>query len=236
VKTFAGLPLNVKINKRAKRILVKLIPGKGLEVVVPDKFHCKMVPEVLAEKRAWIERTRDRLLAEGRDLSGELPRLPNTLDYKAMDRIVQVDYIDRPAPVKIVENAGRIQVSGPVDDRALIFEALSKYTAKKAREHLLPVLAEISRRTGLKYEAMRVRRQKTRWGSCAARGTISVNAKLLFLPPELVDQLLIHELCHTKHMNHSPQYWACVASYQPDFQRLEEELKNGGKYVPGWCK
>lgn len=236
MKHFAGLPLTVKVNRRAKRLLVKIIPGQGLEVVVPDTFHKKMVPEVLAAKRAWIERTRDRLIEEGANLSGEPPRLPNTMKFRLLDRIVQVDYLDRKSPVKITENGPRIQVVGPVDDTPLIIEALQKYVAKKAREVLLPMLHAMSRKTGLTYSALRVRRQKTRWGSCSARGTISLNAKLLFLPPRLVEQLLIHELCHTRHLNHSPAYWACVAEFQPEYQQLEREIHRAMKYVPDWMR
>lgn len=234
--TYAGLPLTIKEHPRAKRVLVKLVPNKGLEVVTPRGFKPRLVPGILDEKRQWIERTRDRLLADGRDLSGELPPLPEVMDYKAAERIVQLVYVDRSARAKIMENATRLHVSGPIEDRALIFEALQKYTAKKAREIMLPMIEAMSFRTGLKYSAMRVRCQKTRWGSCSARGTISLNAKLMFLPPELVEHLILHELCHTRHLNHSKTYWACVAGYQPDYRRLEDELKHAGKYVPNWFR
>ncbi|BCS89278.1 M48 family metallopeptidase [Pseudodesulfovibrio sediminis] len=234
MKTYAGLPLSIKTHPRAKRVLVKLIPGKGLEVVTPKGFGKHLVAGILDEKRPWIERTRDRLLADGMDLSGSIPDLPNILDFKAMDRIYQVDYLDRPVKVSVMENVARLQVKGPVEDRPAIFEALQRYTVKKAREIVLPMLIAMSRRTGLEYTALRVRRQKTRWGSCSARGTISVNAKLLFLPPELVNHLLLHELCHTRHLNHSQAYWDCVACYEPDYHRLEEELRCGGRFVPDW--
>nr|WP_321260480.1 SprT family zinc-dependent metalloprotease [uncultured Pseudodesulfovibrio sp.] len=231
---FAGLPLTIKTNPRAKRVLVKLVPGVGLEVVVPRGFDHALVPDILFEKQRWIERTRDILLAEGRDLSGELPDLPNVIDFKAWDRVYQVDYLDRSGSVKVIENVSRLQVNGLVEDRRSIFEALQIFTAQKAREFLLPRLKLMCRHTGLTYSALRIRRQKTRWGSCSARGTISLNAKLLFLPIELVDHLLLHELCHTRQLNHSKRYWALVASYEPDYLRLEDEVKHGGKYVPRW--
>lgn len=231
---FAGLPLTIKTNPRAKRVLVKLVPGVGLEVVVPRGFDHALVPDILLEKQRWIERTRDILLAEGRDLSGELPDLPNVIEFKAWDRVYQVDYLERIGPIKVIENVARLQVNGSVEERRSIFEALQVFTAQKAREFLLPRLKLMCRRTGLTYSALRIRRQKTRWGSCSARGTISLNAKLLFLPLELVDHLLLHELCHTRQLNHSKRYWALVASYEPDYLRLEDEVKHGGKYVPRW--
>ncbi|EGB15765.1 protein of unknown function DUF45 [Pseudodesulfovibrio mercurii] len=231
---FAGLPLTVRANPRARRVLVKLVPGRGLEVVTPCRFDPALVPGILEEKRPWIERTRDRMLAAGTDLSGALPDLPETIEYRAFERTVRVDYLDRPGTVRLLENAARLQVAGPAADREAILDGLRRHTVKKAREVLLPWLDRASRATGLPYEALRVRRQRTRWGSCSSRGTISLNAKLLFLPAPLVDHLLLHELCHTRHMNHSPAYWACVAGFQPDYRRLEQEVTRGNRYVPAW--
>ncbi|WP_338669089.1 M48 family metallopeptidase [Pseudodesulfovibrio methanolicus] len=233
---FAGLPLAVKANPRAKRVLVKLVPGRGLEVVTPKRFDPSLVPGILEEKRAWIERTRDHMLAAGTDLSGTVPELPESIEYRAWERIVRVDYLDRPGPVRLLENASRWQVAGPLVDREPIIEKLRAQTVKKAREVLLPWLDRASRRTGMAYSALRVRRQKTRWGSCSSRGTISLNAKLLFLPPDLVDHLLLHELCHTRHLNHSKAYWACVAGYEPDYRRLEDEVSRGNRFVPVWFR
>lgn len=231
---FCGLPLTIRKNPRARRVLVKLIPGRGLEVVVPRRFDTDLVPEILNEKRAWIKRTRIRMEESGVDLSGRLPDLPEIISFRAAGREYQVDYLDRPGRVKLTENASRLMVCGPMDEPVFILEVLRKFTASKAREALLPLLDAMSRRLGMDYTAMRVRRQKTRWGSCSARGTISLNAKLLFLPVELVNQLLLHELCHTRQLNHSAKYWALVARHEPDFARLEDGLKHGGRFVPPW--
>lgn len=231
---FADLPLTITENPRARRVLVKLVPARGLEVVIPKGFGKANVPAILAEKRAWIERTRDRMQASGVDLSGRMPAPPERIDFRACGRAYRVGYVDRPGRIAVTENASRLLVRGPMDDPGAILEALQKFTVKKAREFVLPQLEAMSRNLNLSYSALRVRRQKTRWGSCSARGTISLNAKLLFLPPELVDHLLLHELCHTAVLNHSKKYWALVARHQPDFTRFESELTRGGKYVPAW--
>ncbi|WP_247648477.1 SprT family zinc-dependent metalloprotease [Pseudodesulfovibrio sp. zrk46] len=201
---------------------------------MPKRFDARLVPGILDDKRRWIERTRDRMLAEGRDLSGLPPELPDTIDFLAMGRSYAVSYLDRPGRVSITENGPRLMVGGPREDEAVLLDALRRFTARKAREFLLPRLDRISKGLNLPYEALRVRRQKTRWGSCSGKGTISVNAKLLFLPIELADHLLLHELCHTRHLNHSPRYWALVARHEPEYERLERELSRGGKYVPAW--
>ncbi|CCH49770.1 M48 family metallopeptidase [Pseudodesulfovibrio piezophilus] len=231
---YCGIPLRLKKNSRAKRVLIKLVPGKGLEVVIPKRFDPSLVPGILDEKKRWIERTKATMEARGTDLSGRVPELPSQVDFQASQRSYEIGYVDRPGRLSIVENGSRLMVSGPGNDPQALLEALRLLTANKAREFILPRLDAMSRRLGLPYEALRVRRQKTRWGSCSARGTISVNAKLLFLPLELLDHLLLHELCHTVHLNHSKKYWSLVAHYAPEYLQLEDELKNGGIHVPNW--
>lgn len=231
---YCGLPLTVKPNARAKRVLVKLVPGQGLEVVVPKRFDTGQVPDILRSKRAWIERTRDRMAADGTDLTGRETQLPDTIEFPASGRRYAINYLDRPGRVSVTENGPRLMVRAPLREKEAILDALRRFTVRKAREFILPRLDDLSRRLGFSYAALRVRRQKTRWGSCSGRGTISVNAKLLFLPAELVDHLLLHELCHTRHMNHSERFWALVEKHQPDYQRLEKQLSRSGGRVPHW--
>jgi len=234
VNEYCGLPLIIKRNVRAKRVLVKLVPGRGLEVVVPKCFDANRVPEILNEKRAWIDKTRAALESSGADLSGRIPDLPEIVSFCAIDRVYKVDYLDRPGKNHVTENVTRIVFKGPMDDQESVLEGLRKFTTRKAREALLPLLENMSRRLGMPYAAMRVRRQRTRWGSCSAKGSISLNAKLLFLPVELVNHLLLHELCHTRQLNHSSSYWALVARHEPDYLHLEKSLANANHHVPGW--
>ncbi|MBT8437090.1 MAG: M48 family metallopeptidase, partial [Gammaproteobacteria bacterium] len=104
----------------------------------------------------------------------------------------------------------------------------------RARESLPKLLAQISSRTGLGFSKMSVRSQKTRWGSCSRRGNISLNDQLLFLPAKTVEYLMIHELCHTRHLNHSKAFWTLVESHCPDFRAHEKLLNDSRNLVPDW--
>ena len=99
---------------------------------------------------------------------------------------------------------------------------------------LAPLLAQIARELNFSYEKLTIRRQRTRWGSCSARGTISLNCCLLFQRPEVVRYLMIHELAHTRHMNHSKRFWQCVARHCPEYKSLDRQLREGWKHVPAW--
>jgi predicted metal-dependent hydrolase len=79
---------------------------------------------------------------------------------------------------------------------------------------------------GVVVNRVTVRAQKTRWGSCSAKGTISLNWRLIQTPPDVVDYLIIHELMHRRQMNHSARYWKLVAAACPDYRRAEKWLKS----------
>ena len=79
-----------------------------------------------------------------------------------------------------------------------------------------------------------MRIQRTRWGSCSSRGTISLNAKLLFLPEELVDYLIVHELCHTHDPDHSQRFWGLLQRHRPFARELDHRLSGVAGMVPAW--
>lgn len=76
------------------------------------------------------------------------------------------------------------------------------------------------------YHQVAVKRLKARWGSCSGNGNLSFNYKILFLPPDLQDYLIVHELCHLKEMNHSPKFWKWVASAMPHYADLKKMIRN----------
>jgi len=82
--------------------------------------------------------------------------------------------------------------------------------------------------TGGYYSSITVRDQKTRWGSCSSRGTLSFNYRLIFAPPEVLDYVVVHELCHLTHMNHSKDFWNMVARIMPDYKAHKQWLRDHG--------
>jgi predicted metal-dependent hydrolase len=70
-----------------------------------------------------------------------------------------------------------------------------------------------------------IKNSRSRWGSCSSRGNLNFNYKILFLRPELQDYLIVHELCHLKHFNHAPDFWALVAEQVPEYKNLRREIR-----------
>ncbi len=109
---------------------------------------------------------------------------------------------------------------------------IKKGTKKDFDEHKQKALAFAKERVAyfnrlyqFRFSAIRVRNQRTRWGSCSRTGNLNFNYRILLLAPELADYIVVHELCHLREMNHSPRFWALVSRVFPDYRRLRNDLK-----------
>ena len=103
--------------------------------------------------------------------------------------------------------------------RALAQQALEVIPGRVA--HFAPLV-------GVTYGRITVRNQRARWGSCSSKGNLNFNCLLILAPPEVLDYVVVHELCHRKEMNHSPRFWTEVARVLPDYQVQKKWLKDHG--------
>jgi predicted metal-dependent hydrolase len=182
--------------------------------------------------RAWIDRKRAEARARA---APPQPFPPSHIELAACSERLRVHLsggAGRPRPRVVAP--GVLRLSGKTGDVRTARAALRRWLTARAADFLAPLLESTARETGLSYSRMAVRRQRSRWGSCSTRGTISLNCCLLFQRPQVVRYLLIHELAHTLHMNHSRRFWQCVAQHCPEFESLDRELTEGWKRVPAW--
>lgn len=107
-------------------------------------------------------------------------------------------------------------------------DALEKRYKDAARSYIPKRVAYYHAMTGGTYERISIRDQKTRWGSCSSKGTLSFNWRLMLAPPAVLDYVVVHELCHLTHMDHSPAFWQAVESVCPDYRDLRRWLKEHG--------
>lgn len=206
------------------RIAIK--PFVGLEVVIPKRFPKYRIPHILQQNEAWIVRQ----LAKHAD-SFIPPSLPDSVHIQLSDETFFIAY-KKGVKASHQQHGNKLLILHTTEEQAI--QVLRRWFRQKARTMLEPILQQSAQETGLKYHRISVRSQKSRWGSCSARGTISLNDQLLFMPAATVRYLMIHELCHTKHMNHSKRYWQLVESHCTDFRLHENTLNKGRECIPAW--
>lgn len=229
----------VRESSKAKHVSLKMSIKGDLEVIVPKGFDQKRIPEILQSKQRWIERVVRRMATQqalaGTDIVAERPQ---RIALQAIAEDWQVKYQPgKPSIVQIREQAQhKLLLQGNIDDIELCKAALQRWVIHKAEKHLSPWLQTVSQEINLPFKGVSVRQQKTIWGSCSIRKTISLNCKLLFLPRALVRYVLVHELSHTIHLNHSRDFWNLVGQYEPDYQALDASLRDARYLVPWWME
>ncbi len=227
----SALRWELRIAPRARHARLRIRPYGGLEVVIPPRFPRAQIPALVERHAAWARRQ----LARQARLRDAI-RLPRRVDlafdasstpvvYAAEPLTWTGDLFAEPSSAPIVIEAA---------DRAARIRELRGWIRRRAQRLLPPKLEQLARRTGLDYARVSIRSQKTRWGSCSSRGHISLNDQLLFLPADTVEYLMIHELCHTRQLDHSPRFWRLVQSHCPDYRAHEALMSDSRERVPDW--
>lgn len=224
----------VRVSPRTRRLHLKVSPLGKVEVVAPRRVAAKDVHGFVERHGDWLRRTLNRLSAERARYHAEEQGLPTRIELRALDEMWTVRRIPSGTRVAVTGGADYVlRLSGDHDVRAM--HALRRWLQRHALATLAPRLREASLVTDLSYTALSVRAQRSRWGSCSSRGRISLNRNLLFLPPALAHYVMIHELCHTRHLNHGARYWHLVQRHAPDYRERERELRRGDRYIPAWA-
>jgi predicted metal-dependent hydrolase len=201
----------VRESQRARRLSLRVFQDGSVEVVKPARCSERALRQFVARHGDWIQRQQQRLKPfirqdEFPPAALELPALGERLAWAA--------------------RAGRT----PALSRRLAVRWLCEVAQLRLEAPLRALAAEM----GVEFERLQIRSQKSRWGSCSARGTISLNCALLFQPPAVVRYLMVHELAHRRHMNHSARFWALVEKHEPDWKALDRQLRHGWRAVPSW--
>lgn len=225
--------LAVRESGRARRLSIKVYPRGRVEVVVPKRTRAADVEAFVREHREWIDRTRQDFLEQH---TPEPFRLPERVELAGVSRSFDVRYRRKRGSdsVRYRQLGSTVVLTGDIDNETACVKALRRWLASVAKEEFAQRVLALSSLTGLPYSRIQVRAQKTCWGSHSSTGTISLNYCLMFLEPELVRYLLIHELCHARHMNHSRRFWRLVERFDPNCREHDKRLSTAWQQIPVW--
>ena len=222
----------VRESRRAKRLAVRIFHTGRVEVVVPRRTSARAIEAFIAGHREWIE---TKLAQRRRRAKAAEAFPPPILELSACAELWRVHLAGGRGALRARAIApGILSLAGDAGDIRALQRALRSWLTARARVVLVPALAECARDLGYAYRRVAIRRQRTRWGSCSARGTISLNSCLLFQTPDVLRYLFVHELVHTRHMNHSRAFWQQVLRHCPNYRRLDAQLLDGWLRVPSW--
>lgn len=235
--TGSTLEYDTRISARAKRMQLKVHPWGKVEVIVPRHVAMRHVAPFVRRHQSWLAHTLERI----RSLHAHQPALsaslPSKIHFASINEEWELSFAKgyRTRISAEHEEDGRRTLRIETVEAAAKHPPLHRWLQDHARRCLIPWLQTVSDEHRLPFAQATVRAQKTRWGSCTARGHISLNRHLLFLPPHLVRYVMLHELCHTIHLNHSRRYWSLVQLHEPDYATHEAELRQATSLVPLWA-
>ncbi len=221
-------------HRRARRVTLRVKPDASLVVTAPPRVPERVIRDFLAERAEWIDKARSRMQAVREERPEHLNAThPERIDLPAIDRTLSIRYGAGDRKGWRAQGSELIELTGaedPADARALLVDVL-KTTARGSLE---PRVREFAARHSLNPGRITWRNQKSRWGSCSSNGNLSLSVRLLLVDRPVADYVLLHELAHLEHPNHSKAFWAKVESMCPDYRKQERELKAASRAMPVW--
>jgi predicted metal-dependent hydrolase len=220
----------VRASNRARRLSLRMRERDSVEIVVPP-FLVGVNPErVLREMETWILRTIDRMQRQERSAPLQPVGEGTAITFMGNRLTVRVEETDRKRAAVHLRGE-ELTVLRPRGGTTDIPRILRLWCLAQAKTAIPRRVRELNGRWNLPCAGVTVRNQKTRWGSCSRRGTLSLNWRLVLLPSSVMDYLILHELAHLKEMNHSPRFWKVVASLCPGYREEERWLRKHGRSV-----
>lgn len=225
-------PHEITVNKRAKRITLRVSAKKGLQITIPRKADVALAFDFVTQKRAWIEKQFAMLQNQKED------SLPTEINLLALNQCWKVSYQTTATKNKIqfIVRNQELVLYGDINNHALCRAALREFIRIEAKKNLLPWLNQLSTACRLPFSSASIRAQQTRWGSCTRLQKISLNLKLLFLPAAWTEYVLIHELCHVRHLDHSERFWNLMQTFVPNYNLIRKQMKQAQQYIPSWLE
>jgi hypothetical protein len=210
------IPYRIRRSERARRVRVTVQADRGVEVVLPRRASERSAAAAVRELRPWIERRVQ-----------ELERAQSAVAARGD----WIPYLGRELEVCPQPGRQRVHRRGDVlltPTGSGRIPALERWYRRSAQAEITPRLDWACARAGTDYTRLTIRGQRTRWASCSQDGAMSFNWRLLLAPEPVLDYVVWHEVCHLEIMDHSPRFWALLASRCPDYRTHSRWLRRYG--------
>jgi len=216
------------IFRKRQTMAIKVEAPDKITVIVPIGTSKKVIIEKVQEKASWIYRKLDYykniqyLQAPREFVHGEL------FMYLGQDYILNIEINDCLPRARLELNKEKLFLRTPLFDKNLIEKVIKGWYRQKAREKIEERLSYYLPKIPKKPNRIVVKEQKSRWGSCSSKGNLNFNWKIIMAPIDVLDYIVVHELCHLVFLNHSKEFWNMVAAILPDYKLRKEWLKRNG--------
>jgi len=215
-------------NRRARRMALSVRAGRPARLTLPVGVPLSVGLEFVHSKEAWLKRTQQKVS------DGENNQLPydGTTPFNTRRHRLQVVPC-KEGKLKVSIREGTIRVSYPEQMplsappvQQTIIKAVGEALRIEARQDLPVRIAQLAERHGLVFRRLFIKNLISRWGSCSGCGNINLNLQLLRLPDDLIDYVILHELLHTRHPNHSPSFWRDLQAIVPSMTYQRRRLRD----------
>jgi len=206
---------------RSKRKTLSLTINENAELIIraPKRLSIEKIQDFINEKENWINRKKILIENQIKDVTSNHNKLL---------------YLGNFFPINVEQNAskelfftGEEFIANSIEPDSLSL-SIKKWYKNKFKEIALPRVAYFANKHNLMVNQVRIKNQKTMWGSCSSKNNINLNYLLLMAPMGVIDYVIVHELVHTIHRNHSTDFWDSVESIMPEFQEHKRWLKKNG--------
>ena len=204
--------VKLRRSPRAKRVNIKLKPSEGVELILPYHVSEKDAVAFLLSKKEWVRKTAEKINAKGTKLTvfdEHTIFKSRSFQLKIVKGNRQDIGIHLNDGILLITYPASLLVTHPGVQEGIRY-GIEESLRVEAKSFLPGRLAWLAREHGFSFNKVTIKNLKSRWGSCSGRNNINLNLHLMRLPDELIDYVLLHELCHTVEKNHGPQFWSLL--------------------------
>ena len=220
------------VRKRQRRTLsIKLSPHRPPEILTNLKISPKILVDFLMSKHEWIEKNLNKM-----NLIQSQQHRPQFKEGELFSFLGEMKYFtfnlsSKNKKIKLIHEDGFISCdmpTGSLPEETKLRAALIQFYKKEASSYLIERAKVLAAELNLMPSQIKIQTARSRWGSCNSRGIINLNWKLILFSVPLIDYVIIHELCHLKHMNHSQDFWKLVRSFCACTDEAQSYFKTEG--------